>query len=93
MKAREVIGVVVLAIGVIVTPFGYWFRFSFYYFGFGFLVLGCIILFSGRGTKQRDAAGYSDPNDQGFPVVGEARGFHGAAFHESDSTSTDDGTD
>ena len=88
MKAREVIGVVVLAIGVIVTPFGYWFRFSFYYFGFGFLVLGCIILFSGLRTKQRDAAGYPDPKAQGFPGVGEAREFHPAAIHEDARTST-----
>ena len=93
MSAREIIGALITGVGAIVFPFGHWVALIFYTVGMGLLLLGGFLVFAGRRARKRDTAGYSDPNDPGFPVVGEARGFHGAAFRESDSTSADDGTD
>jgi len=90
MSPRELIGVLIAGIGAIVFPFGYWVSLVFYPIGVGLLLLGCFLVFVGRRARKRGSVGYSDPNDPGLPVVGEARGFHGAAFRESGSTGDDD---
>jgi len=93
MSPRELIGVLIAGVGAIVFPFGHWVAVVFYPVGVGLLLLGCLLVFAGRRARKRGFAGYSDPNDPGFPVVGQARGFHGGAFRESHGTSADDETE
>ncbi len=90
MSPRELIGALIAGIGAIIIPFGYWVAQVFYPIGVGFLLLGCFLVFAGRRARKRGSPGYSDPNDPSFPAVGEARGFHGAAFRESGSPGDDD---
>ena len=92
MRARDAIGGLIVVAGAVVVPFGHWIAPIFYLVGIGLLLLGCLLVFSGRRGRKHDSE-YSDPSDPGFPVVGEAKGFHGAAFHESDGTDTHDTTD
>lgn len=90
MSTREVIGVLIVIVGVVVAPFGHWMARIFYLIGFGFVLAGAYLVFFGRRARKREIPEYNDPNCPGVPPVGDAKGFHGAAVRRFDFQELDD---
>lgn len=95
MRVLQIIGILLIVIGVVIMPFGHWLNRIYYLIAIFIAVIG-VLLIAKRllAHWQKDNKALTEL-DNIPPVSGEARGFHGSQlFHDAtDNSEIDDGSD
>ena len=89
MTIREVVGLILLIVSIILLPFGFWLSRTWYIVA---LVLACLggVMFFTRRISEKTSQNFPDSNHLNVPIVrDELRGFPGGRTRDTHSTHLD----
>ncbi len=78
MSLREIAGLTLLMIAVVMMPFGYWLSFKWFLAALAFALPGAFLFFSARVLRQKMQ--HDDFLD--IPLSKDMKGFHGAKLFD-----------